>query len=132
VINTQYENNTDTFIYLNDVEKLNDQMVLLYKRVSFDYKTQENTKNETLWNVGKVLEVPHWSPESECGEGKFHACSRTFFCDQYRSKEDDRYVALSVEIDDLYTHKNPLHPHKVAFKKGKVLYEVDRDGNKIS
>ena len=132
VINTHYENNIDTFIDMNDVKKLNDQTVLLYKRVSFDYKTQENTKNETLWSVGKILEVPYWSPESECGEGKFHACSRTFFCDQFRSKENDRYIALSVKIDDLYTHKNPQYPHKIAFKKGKVLYEVDRNGNKIS
>jgi len=132
IINPNYDNTISKFIELNDVKKLNFDHVLLYKRVSVDLKTQEETNNETVWCIGKKLEVPVWSPEKECGAGKFHACSRTFFCDEFRyTKADDRYIAISVKISDLYTHKNPQYPHKIAFRKGRVLYEVDRDGKKI-
>ena len=132
IINPNYDNTISKFIELNDVRKLNSDHVLLYKRVSVDLKTQEDTKNETVWSIGKKLEVPVWSPEEECGAGKFHACSRTFFCDEFRhTKADDRYIAISVKISDLYTHKNPQYPHKIAFRKGRVLYEVDCDGKKI-
>jgi hypothetical protein len=131
IINPNYDNTISKFIELNDVKKLNSDHVLLYKRVSVDLKTQEETKNETVWCIGKKMEVPVWSPEKECGAGKFHACSRTFFCDEFRyAKADDRYIAISVKISDLYTHKNPQYPHKIAFRKGRVLYEVDRDGKK--
>jgi hypothetical protein len=58
----------------NGVEKT--PTVTLYKKVSKDFKTQENTKNETLWIIGSTLEHPAWNPNNgECGEGKFHACS---------------------------------------------------------
>ena len=61
--------------------------VLLYKRVSKDFQTQEGTKNETVWEVGKKIVHPDWKPEgAECGEGKFHACSKPIFCDQFRDK----------------------------------------------
>src|SRR5438128_2445762 len=54
--------------------------VVLFKRVSKDFKTQENTTNETLWLIGSTVEHSHWRPETgECGAGKFHACSRPYF-----------------------------------------------------
>ncbi len=131
IINPSYDNTIHTFLEMNDVKKLDKDTVLLIKRVSKELKTQENTSNETVWSIGKTLEVPVWNPTEECGEGKFHACSRTFFCDQFRSNVGDRYIAISVKIGDLYTHKNPQFPHKIAFRKGRVMYEIDRDGNKI-
>jgi hypothetical protein len=102
--------------------------VILYKRVSSDYKTQEGTKNETLWEVGSVVEHPSWNPaEEECGEGKFHACATAMWCDEFRSKKGDKYIAISVEKNDLYEWKNnPNYPTKIAFRKCTVIKEVDR------
>ena len=107
--------------------------VTLYKRVSKDFKTQEGTENETLWTVGSVLTHPAWNPKnSECSGGKFHACSRPYFCDEFRNTRDDRYIAVSIELKDLYEWKeSPQYPHKIAFKTGKVLYECDKFGKKI-
>src|SRR5581483_7545511 len=107
--------------------------VTLYKRVSAEFKTQEGTVNETLWAIGSVVEHPRWNPgEEECGAGKFHGCSRPYFADEFRSIADDRYVAIQVEKSDLYAWTNPAYPHKIAFRKGTVLYECDRFGKKIS
>jgi hypothetical protein len=106
--------------------------VILYKRVSAEFKTQETTKNETLWEIGSVIEHPAWEPASgECGEGKFHACSRPYFCDEFRNLKDDRYVAIEIKSADLHEWKDsPRYPHKIGFRAGKVLYECDRMGNK--
>ena len=107
--------------------------VVLFKKVSHEYKTQENTKNETLWIVGSAVEHQNWNPaQSECGEGKFHACARPYFCDDFRSEPGDRYVAIQVAVADLYEWKNPQYPHKIAFRKGKVLYECDWMGEKLA
>jgi hypothetical protein len=107
--------------------------VILFKRVSADFKTQEGTRNETLWAVGSTLMHPEWNPtESECGEGKFHACAKTYFCNEFRFAKGDRYVALKINVADLYVWpKNPAYPHKIAFRMGTVLYEVDRFGNRL-
>ncbi len=107
--------------------------VILFKRVSVDFKTQENTSRETLWHVGSRLEHPQWAPESgECGAGKFHACSRPYFCDEFRNeKRDDRYIAIQIRKADLYAWPHADYPHKIAFRAGKVLYECDRLGNEL-
>jgi hypothetical protein len=106
--------------------------VILFKRVSKDFKTQEGTSNETLWKVGSMLTHPAWSPKNEeCGPGKFHACSRPYFCDQFRSNKGDRYVAVEIATKDLHAWPNGDYPRKVAFRKGTVLHECDRFGNKI-
>ena len=103
----------------------------MYKKVSKDFKTQENTRNETHWEIGKTLDHPNWSPSTqECGEGKFHACSYPYFCDEFRNLPNDRYVAIEIDIQDLYSWPNPSYPTKIAFRKGTVLYECDKYGNK--
>jgi hypothetical protein len=115
----------------NGVEKT--AKVILFKRVSKDFKTQEGTSNETLWPVGSVVEHLSWNPtNSECGEGKFHACSTAHFCDEFRNLRDDRYIAIEVARKDTHAWKNPSYPHKIAFKKGKVLHEVNRFGKKLA
>jgi hypothetical protein len=112
--------------------KPNKSSVVLFKRVSSDFKTQENTTNETDWSVGKVLEHPSWNPKSgECGEGKFHACSRPYFCDEFRSIKGDHYIAIKVNVKDLHAWKDAQYPHKIAFRKGTVLYECDKMGKKV-
>jgi hypothetical protein len=115
----------------NAVEK--SEKIIIYKRVSAELKTQEKTENETNWSIGAELTVPKWSPaKSECGPGKFHACSRPYFCDEFRSGKGDRYIAIEVKLEDFYEWTDsPSYPHKIGFRKGTVLYECNRMGKKI-
>ena len=104
----------------------------LYKRVSALWLTQEGTSNETKWEPGLTLTHANYDPESqECGPGKYHACSAPFFCDEFRSEEGDRYVAIKVAKKDCYLWPNASFQHKIAFRKGLVLHEVDVNGRKI-
>jgi hypothetical protein len=114
--------------------KITDNHVTLYKKVSIDFKTQEGTENETLWEVGTTLTHDNWEPyKSECGKGKFHACARAHWCDGFRNRNDDKYIAIKVAVSDLYEWPDEQeYPQKIAFRKGKVLYECDRDGNRLS
>ena len=116
----------------NQGVEINNKKVILFKRVSSDFKTQENTKNETHWEIGTSLVHPNYNPSTqECGEGKFHACSRPYFCDEFRNLKDDKYIALEIDIDDLYVWPSANYPHKIAFRAGKVLCQCDKKGNKI-
>jgi hypothetical protein len=116
---------------LNGITKK--ERVILYKRVSKDFKTQENTPNETLWIIGSTVEHPNWNPQdSECGEGKFHACSRPYFCNEFRDGRIDKYIAIQINRKDVFEWKNnPNYPHKIGFRKGLVLFECDQYGNKM-
>jgi hypothetical protein len=106
--------------------------IILYKRVSKEFKTQEDTNNETLWKIGTVVTHKNWNPmQGECGEGKFHAVSRPYFADEFRNKRDDRYIAIKIALKNLYEWKNPQYPNKIAFKCGKVIAEVNKFGKKI-
>jgi hypothetical protein len=107
-------------------------VVILYKRVSKDLQTQEGTANETTWTIDTTLTIPKWDKSRECGEGKFHACSRPYFCDEFRSRAGDRYIAVSIKLGDLHEWKgNPEYPHKISFRSGRVLYECDKQGKEI-
>ena len=107
--------------------------IILYKRVSKDYKTQEGYSWETTWTIGTTLTHPNWKPnQNECGEGKYHACSRPYFCDEFRDKQEDKYIAILIKKADLFIWEdNPRYPHKIAFRSGKVLYEVNKFGKEI-
>ena len=109
------------------------EKVVLYKRVSKDWKTQEDTPNETVWEPGRTLEHGAWNPtEEECGGGKFHAVPRPYFGDEFRSVVGDRYVAIEIAAADLHAwDSSPSYPHKIAFRKGTVLREVDRFGKEM-
>ena len=110
----------------------NTKKVIVYKKVSKEFKTQEGKKNETLWKIGETLKHNNYKPElEECGEDKFHACSRPYFCDEFRNEKGDRYIALEIKQDNLYAWKNANYPHKIAFGIGKVIYECNRFGKKI-
>ena len=107
-------------------------MVILFKKVSSEFKTQEGTDNETLWMIGSTVKHPTWMPESsECGAGKFHASSRPYFCDEFRNEKNDKYISVQIKTTDLYEWPNAQYPHKIAFREGKVLYECDRHGKEI-
>ncbi len=107
--------------------------VILFKRVSKDFKTQEGTERETDWTPGVTLDHPAWAPkDGECGGGKYHACSRTYFCDEFRSAIGDRYIALQVATKDLHAWTDsPDYPHKIAVRRAVVMHECDRMGRKI-
>jgi len=107
--------------------------IILYKKVSKNFLTQEGTRNETKWDIGTTVTCPNWEPDKqECGPGKFHACSRPYFCDQFRNEQGDRYIAIKVKLADVYEWKdNPQFPHKIGFREGKVLYECDRFGKEL-
>ena len=108
------------------------QFVTLYKRVSADLKTQEGGASETLWAIGSSLVVPKWDPDgSECGAGKFHGCPAPHYCDEFRSKPGDRYVAIKVAKKDCKVWPDAQYPHKIAFRAGTVLHECDKNGRKI-
>ena len=119
------------WIDINDVE-VKGQFVTLYKRVSVDLKTQEGEANETLWAIGSSLVVPNWDPAgSECGAGKFHGCPAPRYCDEFRTKAGDRYVAIKVAKKDCKVWPDARYPHKIAFRAGTVLHECDKNGKKI-
>ena len=136
------KSNTSTIIIPNQILTLNDWLnnqgiditngkVILFKRVSCDFKTQEDGKNETNWPIDTLVEHLNYNPiTSECGEGKFHACSRPYFCDEFRNKKDDKYIAIEIDIDDLYVWPNAIYKHKIAFRLGRVLYQCDKFGKK--
>jgi len=108
----------------------NGDKVYLYKRVSHDFKTQEGTINETLWEVGTTVEHPNWNPtERECGRGKFHACAFPHWCSLFRSNQDDKLIKIEVDVKDLYEWTdNPYYPQKIAFRKGKVIIALQNNG----
>jgi len=107
--------------------------VIVYKRVSADLRTQEEQPWETTWCIGTTLTHPYWCPyHAECKGGKFHGCSRPYFCDEFRSVKGDRYIAVQVAVTDLYAWKKPRYPHKIAFRSGTVLYECDKHGRQVT
>ena len=117
-----------------EVVKKSNKKIVVFKRVSKDFQTQEETNNETTWKPGNVLTHTDWQPEvSECGENKYHACSRPYFCDEFRhDKNDDRYIAVECLISDVFVWKDhPEYPHKISFRRCTVLYECDRFGEKV-
>ncbi len=106
--------------------------VILFKRVSVDFKTQEGQPWETTWAIGSKLKHPNLDLKSkECGAGKYHACSRPYFCDEFRSNSGDKYIAIRIKKADMYAWPNPEYPHKIGFAAGEVLYEVDRFGERV-
>jgi hypothetical protein len=106
--------------------------VILFKRVSKDWLTQEGTANETKWAIGLTVTHPNWSPlKAECGPGKFHACSRPYFCDEFRSNEGDHYIAIQIKANDLHAWDNGEYPNKIAFRECVVLHECDRYGARL-
>ena len=112
--------------------KITKGKVILYKKVSKEFKTQEGKPNETDWKIGSTLEHKNYEPtKEECGEGKFHACSKPYFCDEFRNEKGDRYIAIEVNKKDLYEWKKPAYPHKIAFRKCNVLYECNKFGKEI-
>ena len=124
--NTKIKINTSYLTRFNIEKKRG--FVILYKRVSSNFKTQEGTENETSWVIGTTLEHQNWNPaKNECGGGKFHACAKPHWCDVFRNKKSDKYIAIKINVKDLYEWTgNSAYPSKISFRKGKVIGEVGR------
>ena len=117
-----------SYVQRFNLEVDRDNCVTLYKRVSQDFKTQEDTSNETLWLIGTTVTHPNWNPDkTECGAGKFHACARPHWCDAFRSEKGDRYISIKVNLGDLHEWRdNPYYSQKIGFRSGTVIAEVQR------
>jgi hypothetical protein len=128
----KWPNSTKEWIETEGVDA-KPRSAVVFKRVSRDLKTQEGTANETVWTIGATLKHHDYRPkEQECGGGKFHACSRPYFCDEFRDTAEDRYVAIKVPLTSLhFWGSDAAYQHKVAFGEGKVMYECDRYGAKL-
>lgn len=102
--------------------------VVLYKRVSVDFRTQENTNHETDYTPGTTVILKDWHPrEREYGDGKLHACYNARECTQFRGSSSDKYIAISVALKDCYAWDgHTAYPEKIAFRKGKVLGQVSQ------
>ena len=51
----------------------------------------------------KPLLIKNWEPQlNECSEGKFHACSFSLLCDDFRNEKDDKYIAIRIKVK-IYT-----------------------------
>lgn len=126
-----YDKGVEGWLKRNQV-KVTKGFVTIYKRVSVGFKTQENTQRETFWKVGSTVIIGTWDPYvQECGPGKFHGCAAPYLCDKYREKPSDRYIAIRVNVKDMYAWNGGAFTDKIAFRKGKVLYECDRFGKKV-
>ena len=83
--------------------------------------------------MGATLTHPHWQPNSgECGDGKYHGCSRPYFCDEFRAVKGDRYIAIKVARKDCHAWPDPQYPHKISFRTGTVRYECTRMGKAVA
>lgn len=116
-----------------------DGKVVVYKRVSADYKTQVGyLDRETSYIIGSTVTHPNWNPRSsECGAGKYHACGTPRQCDPYCGMYDngsDKYIALEVAVKDMFAWpaRGRCHPNKIAFRTGKVLCRCNREGRKMT
>lgn len=111
-----------------------DGKTILFKAVSPELRTQEGTRNVTTYHIGKMITVPKWNPrDQECGAGKFHACDTPMHANGYRQHNfGNRFIAISIAVKDLYAWPEATrrHPTKIAFRKGKVLFECDHTGRR--
>ena len=109
-----------------------DGYVTLYKRVSSAHLTQEGEPWETRWTPGTTLVHPAWNPASgECGGGKYHACSKPIYCQEFRCGRDDKHIAIRVHVDELWAWERPRYLFKIGFQRATVLYECDRNGAEL-
>ena len=125
--NNEVKEKSGSYIERNNIP-VNRKYIFLYKKVSSEFKTQENTSNETIWAIGATLEHPDWNPsKEECGAGKFHACAKPHWCDRFRNIKGDKYIKIKVHINDIYEWTGrSFFPQKIAFRKGTIIEEVNR------
>ena len=123
-----FEQSTEPMDWLKSVgAKVSRGKAILYKRTGPEFETQYGIR----YVPGTGVEAPDWDGGNhECGGG-LHFCGDPAACDLFRDKEGDRYVACEVVVADIVVHARPDYPDKIKARRCKVLYEVDREGNRI-
>ena len=123
---------TESWLKRFNIQRHTKDEYILFKRVSADFKTQENTSNETSWLIGSTVTVKTWEPkQKECKGGKFHGVAYPAYAMRFRKEPGDKFIALVIHKKDLYAWPNPIYPAKIGFREGRVLYECDIKGKKI-
>jgi hypothetical protein len=83
-----------------------------------------HSDHEAVYEIGKETKCDDWQPTSQCGNG-LHFGPSPSACERYGS--GTRYLACSVRAKDVV-----LLGDKLKAPSCKVLYEVDRDGERLS
>ena len=100
--------------------------VILYKATDENYRT----RNGFQYTIGEMAIAPDWEDiDIECGKG-LHLCHHPVCCKEFITAR--HYLACEVKVIDLRIYSSkPEFPDKLRAKSCRVLYEVDRWGNKI-
>lgn len=113
---------------------IKDGKTIVFKRVSRNFKTRVGTPTETTYRIGSTVKVKNWNPrQQECGGGKLHACYNPNDCVLFvHTYYSDKFIAIEVALKDMYAWPDQKGKYgqpaknKIAFRKGKVLYCVNR------
>lgn len=111
---------------------VNSGKVILYKAVDKITRTAPYDKIKTVWRIGETIEHTSWNPyDNEIGKGKYVASisPKSFF--EITKSKRLTYVAIEIDVLDLYEYPFGKHPQFIGFRRGKVLYEVDKEKNII-
>jgi hypothetical protein len=100
----------------------------LYKGVDDDFATSNSRSVGIFYKPGAKPKAPDWDGGvKECGGG-LHFWPRPHFAEGCR-----HIVACPVKLAEIVVHKNASMPEKVkAPRVCGAIYEVDRDGNRLS
>jgi hypothetical protein len=99
----------------------------LYKALDADLKATRNF----AYPIGETVAAPDWDGGvAECGGGLHFSPSPAHALDFNR--EAKRFVACRVKLADIAVHEDATYPAKVKAKRCRVLYEVDRRGEKVA
>jgi len=109
-----------------------DGKVVLYKGLNQDWRSPHGLG----YKPDTTVTAPDWVDDGrECGAG-LHFCWCPSACDQFNVdyKPFSHYVACKVAVADIRVYRNDgvQFPDKVRARTCKVLYEVDREGKRVS
>lgn len=126
--NSYYSNET----YLKRYKiAVNNGKVILYKAVDKKKRMALYDKEDTIqWIIGETIEHPDWNPyENEIGKGKFVASINPNSFHTITKLKNISFLAIEIDVLDLYEYPFGKYPQFIGFRKGKVLYEVDKQKN---
>lgn len=112
---------------------VNNGKVILYKAVDSKKRVATYDKEEHIqWLIGETVEHPEWNPyENEIGKGKFVASINPNSFHTITRVKNLTFLAIEINVLDLYEYPFGKYPQFIGFRKGKVLYEIDKNKNII-
>lgn len=110
---------------------VNNGKVILYKAVDKKKRTAPYDKEDNIqWIIGETIEHKEWDPyENEIGKGKFVASINPNSFHAITKIKNISFLAIEIDVLDLYEYPFGKYPQFIGFRKGKVLYEVDKQKN---